>query len=699
MPESSLTPRNFVPNQILFLLEQQISSANPEANQIVDFLRNTLQSIAKEDNHPAYRFKNFIFDKHTYFASPENDDTRPNSGVDLTHRQTPLELEKGERADFKPRPLSVIQAHLESEISDADLMQGIYALFEARGKGDYLAVDDKTHSALVAITPNWLMSGSPNEPPAPPDSGAGGGGPAGKPVPPQAPIPQFSNAWDANAPWNFHLSAAQPHTQQPLAVSQLQLQAIADLFNIPISNPPIPDDIQTVSEISYSMLNHTLQTRMEERPATPKTVKVVILDTAPPCEPPTKCGNPVPLSLTEAYQQWGVPGHNPLLRSLLEPQAGNGVVHKANGSKSFQSKTLTVTYYPPFDENGDPYDGVSWDLKRACQVALNHRDWVMDHGLFIAGIIHTLAPQVKIHLVEVLNAYGCGTLTSYLDGLSVALSKEHFDPLTETLVVNMSFTFPLALDPNHPTEWLREFHQPLRQRSNGQDSWGEDMQEFLNYLTLPMQYVLQGIARVGGSPPNSPLSKAFDMFKRTEEINHHGGVVVAAAGNNGNQNNPHPAACAPAAFSTVLGVAALNLDNQTLTDYSNNADIPPHDGVAVFGGENQAGNDDLSHPTKGLLGLYSGAYPAPSASTNTTGWARWAGTSFAAPIISGLLAEMLRQGRTVEEALTIMRFAFGEANGLPDRLQIHQGPIAKYRGLKGCIQIFLELWSKMWRGH
>jgi hypothetical protein len=35
-----------------------------------------------------------------------------------------------------------------------------------------------------------------------------------------------------------------------------------------------------------------------------------------------------------------------------------------------------------------------------------------DHGLFVAGIIHTIAPQAELHLIEVLNPYGVGDLES-----------------------------------------------------------------------------------------------------------------------------------------------------------------------------------------------------------------------------------------------------------------------------------------------
>jgi subtilase family serine protease len=52
----------------------------------------------------------------------------------------------------------------------------------------------------------------------------------------------------------------------------------------------------------------------------------------------------------------------------------------------------------------------------------------------------------------------------------------------------------------------------------------------------------------------------------------------------------------------------------------------------AFGGEEGEGN--------GVLGVYVGNIPdgTPNGTPNLTGWAWWAGTSFATPIISGLVA-------------------------------------------------------------
>jgi subtilase family serine protease len=54
-----------------------------------------------------------------------------------------------------------------------------------------------------------------------------------------------------------------------------------------------------------------------------------------------------------------------------------------------------------------------------------------------------------------------------------------------------------------------------------------------------------------------------------------------------------------------------------------------------------------------MLGVFIEPYPVPNAPPNTsnwvpntTGWARWAGTSFAAPMVSAVLANMIGRGNT-----------------------------------------------------
>ena len=112
-----------------------------------------------------------------------------------------------------------------------------------------------------------------------------------------------------------------------------------------------------------------------------------------------------------------------------------------------------------------------------------------------------------------------------------------------------------------------------------------------------------------------------------------------------------PAARFPAAFTNVIGVGAMPRQDlggvpQEAASYSNLSDDTPAIGYITLGGE--PGVD------QGILGVfisqfpeYCGPLPLNFASiqpdfiryrSNKNGWAWWAGTSFATPIITGLLA-------------------------------------------------------------
>jgi subtilisin family serine protease len=129
-------------------------------------------------------------------------------------------------------------------------------------------------------------------------------------------------------------------------------------------------------------------------------------------------------------------------------------------------------------------------------------------------------------------------------------------------------------------------------------------------------------------------------------------VIVAAAGNDAPNPNNRPEARYPASFIDVLGVGALPngatpaSGRYQAATYSNLSDRPPKTGYVTLGGEPGSG--------KGILGVYISEFPIlPIGSTLTpddityrrkgTGWAWWAGTSFAAPVVSGILASWRSQ--------------------------------------------------------
>jgi subtilisin family serine protease len=192
-----------------------------------------------------------------------------------------------------------------------------------------------------------------------------------------------------------------------------------------------------------------------------------------------------------------------------------------------------------------------------------------------------------------------------------------------------------------------------------------------------------------------------------------GRQVVAAAGNdweNGKarrrrRNPPNrplpkeprlnaPVARYPAGFPAVVGVGALpknsrnaQTDMYKASAYSNLGDKPTGDAIMTLGGE--------EGERKGLLGLYlAEEFPERSKGNNrnlirmirrkadqNNHWAWWAGTSFAAPILTGTLASVLsgplhpdNTQRAIRELyrMGIIREAKTEAD--EDVLDVKQGP-------------------------
>ena len=167
---------------------------------------------------------------------------------------------------------------------------------------------------------------------------------------------------------------------------------------------------------------------------------------------------------------------------------------------------------------------------------------------------------------------------------------------------------------------------------------------------------------------NTSLRELFTTLARQQDV-----VIVAAAGNDSDANG-RKSTSYPAAYGDVLGISASGRVSSTSTSYaaasySNVADDQnPAEGFMTFGGEPGPGN--------GVRGMYISEIPVylegflsflwriltgtgldgwkgpghipPNPRTltlshiryipNLTGWVWWAGTSFAAPIIAGLLA-------------------------------------------------------------
>jgi subtilisin family serine protease len=245
-----------------------------------------------------------------------------------------------------------------------------------------------------------------------------------------------------------------------------------------------------------------------------------------------------------------------------------------------------------------------------------------DHGLFIAGIIHCFVPKARLYLIQVINDWGICSISSIVAGLEKLVEFRAQARRRVPLVINLSLVLGLpreqthraAAHSGHGPRWLETF-QPAA----------------LDDLSV----LFEKIANLLSGTPNS--------------------IVVAAAGNDGlkPRQNPQnlPRTRYPAAFPKVTGVGALEQITRspgrpgvsaTYAPYSNIADENRPRGFITFGGQIAPGNPPdhaTADKTGGMLGIYTGDFP--DGTFNTTGLARWAGTSFATPVITGLIAKLL----------------------------------------------------------
>jgi len=276
------------------------------------------------------------------------------------------------------------------------------------------------------------------------------------------------------------------------------------------------------------------------------------------------------------------------------------------------------------------YAGQSHLLQMANFDLAEHLYLMVDHGLFAAGIVNTIAPSAKLKLVEVLNPYGAGTLETVLRGLAQVANQQ---PSDRPLVINLSLVINMPPADEATLNWLAR-EDPIWQNFDVQNI--RDMGQLLQAIVDALQ---------------------------TKNV-----LVVAAAGNDGVQQIRPPARY-PAALNHVIGVGALNPDFSP-TIYSNFSDEPFKIGVATFGGAQTTSGD--ADANKGILGIFTSTFP--NGEPNTNGWARWAGTSFATPIVSGVLAALIAQGHAPQAALTELNTLLSGPQAIGNVLKVEQGP-------------------------
>jgi hypothetical protein len=263
-----------------------------------------------------------------------------------------------------------------------------------------------------------------------------------------------------------------------------------------------------------------------------------------------------------------------------------------------QDVSIGVFDASPFESQGGWR--VPWvtSAGRALNLCVSHPGWVTelgpstgltkfsDHGLFVAGLVHAVAPGSRIHLIRVLNDENRGDLGT----LVTALGRF----ITDTL------------------------------ESNGGTLHG-------TVINLSL-----GIRQ--------PVGTSSIMSLETQLALAHacGAVVVASAGNDSGE------ARLPADYPFVLGVAGSNIDER-LACFSNAGDVAAPSGDNGPGDGSKSGSPACEPMVEHCAD--SPRYCVVSLAMRTSpksGHAYWAGTSFAAPLASGLAALVLEDAGGVE---------------------------------------------------
>jgi hypothetical protein len=297
-----------------------------------------------------------------------------------------------------------------------------------------------------------------------------------------------------------------------------------------------------------------------------------------------------------------------------------------------------------------------------------------DHGLFVADIIHDIAPRAEISVYRVLTDQGIGDTDVLLRAVQTAIDDAHENHAR--LVLNLSLgTAPQALLIDQILHKMEQFYldpaslltavQDLHQNSPSRVSAaapGKEPDPTPEVDLLERQGLVDPKAR--------KFKGVLGVIDRVFRLDQEDGVLaVAAAGNDSWGDGDRFTPRLPAAVEGVLAVSAVAGAGLQASSYSNIDDFfTDNDGLSAYGGEVEVrASDGQVYTTAGnaLVGLYSGSELPPGvARGNPSGLAEWSGTSFATPIAAGIAACIWSEDPT-KSAAEIRTALLNIANSYP----------------------------------
>lgn len=351
-----------------------------------------------------------------------------------------------------------------------------------------------------------------------------------------------------------------------------------------------------------------------------RPVDVVILDTAPPLNAFQRTINYLDKAKHQDHPLRKLLGLGPNAASFSWRVKGYTwssnklTVHVANGSQEFFKHFKEIAGYRVTDPKlTGPKATHDYDMS--------------NHGLFVAGIINSIAGDrvQRIHLVQVLNNFGVGSVSTVMEGLNLAMKLKRRDV---PMVINISLTMALPIDDHVKVDLPADALAFVNDRNKVRD-----VKDLIDRTFIPNNH------REVTTFENIQLAGQWkDVY------------IVGSAGNDSDRLGQVPTGKSvryPAASTGVLGVGATDADGQHAW-YSNISELQPTQGIITLGGSSSPNNAQA----QGILGVWIDKLPdaaftppppapgTPVTETNPDACARWSGTSFATPIVTGTLARL-----------------------------------------------------------